>query len=73
MIKDVPVKCYPESPWPKQHPTKRRFFRGRIGFKFKEETGKSYIWSNALYMYCAGNWTHRKKSQTYLENLKCGV
>jgi len=39
------VKFYPESPWPKQHSTKRRLFRGRIGFKFKEETRKCYIWS----------------------------
>jgi hypothetical protein len=53
------VKFYPESPRPKQHLTKRRLFCGRIGFKFKEETGKCYIWTIAL--YGAENWTHRKK------------
>jgi hypothetical protein len=59
MIQDVHVKFYLESPWPKPYSTKRRIFRGRIGFKFKEDNRKRYIWSIAL---CgAENWTHRKK------------
>jgi hypothetical protein len=58
MTQHVRVKFYPESPWSKQHLPKR-FFCGRIGFKFKEETRQCYIWSIAL--YSAENWTHRKK------------
>jgi hypothetical protein len=66
------VKFYPESPWPKQHSTKRRLFRGRIGFEFKEETRKYYIWSIAL--YDVENWTHRKKSTRHTwKFLKCGA